>query len=124
MRKQIRSTVERVTHGEMMRVVNRVRALARGRKNAWPAKQLGDDLGYAAKDVRDGRLLRLLAAEAVGQGFPLCTDNAGYFWPTSAGEADEAIRRLRSAGKALLRRADALQEAVEAEFGSKSSSLQ
>lgn len=74
-------------------------ALPVGRENAMTGKRLADALGT------DDRTLRALAHEAVEAGQIVLADNAGYYRPANAAEADEAIGRLESQGRAMLRRA-------------------
>lgn len=76
-----------------------VDALPVGRANAMTGKRLAAAFGT------DDRTLRALAHEAIEAGYLVVADNAGYYRPESASEADEAIGRLESQGRQMLDRA-------------------
>ena len=91
-------------------VTDFIRALPIGRGSALTARALAERLGT------DDRALRALAAEAVDAGTLVVADNAGYYRPASAAEANEAIGRLESQGRQMLRRAALTRSLVYREF--------
>lgn len=86
-----------------------LKGFACGRKNAKTAKVL---LGTWL-DEMDDRGIRRLAGEARELGFPVIGDSRGYFYAETRAEAEEAIARLESQGKAMLHSAAILKRILD-----------
>lgn len=95
---------------DLDRLVDILRAVAVGRQHAKTARQL------RAFGFPSDRHLRALVHRATDRGDLICADNAGYFVPASADEAQETIGRLRSQAIHMHCRASRLQALVDQVF--------
>ncbi len=93
---------------------------ARGQANALTARDLA-----AALDLgRHGdRRLRQLVHAANDAGLLVVADNGGYFIPSSPGEVDEAVGRLRSQAAQMMDRARRIENLAMQHFYSRQLSL-